>query len=131
MKKVTFVALLFFCTSAQAQNSDTRTGEHNDTEDSTRLAGHVYHVNFWGSIGITVGAELAILGAQQIKLNDKPDISDAEFNLIQSQSSLDQLNPIDRWALHIGLPSRDYTYIAVDYQILCAAAPLHSFWRTL
>ncbi len=127
MKKVVFITLLLFCTSVQAQNTDTSTGEHRehkDTEDTTRLAGHVYHVNFLGSVAITVGAELAILGVQQIKLTPKPEISDAEFNLIQSQPSLDQLNPIDRWALHIGLPSRDYTYIAVDYQILCAAAPL-------
>ena len=125
MKKVIFVVLLLLYSSLQAQNSTTSADDKpRDTEDSTRIAGHVYHVNFWGSVGITVGAELAILGAQQLKLNDKPEISDAEFNSIQSQPSLDQLNPIDRLALHMGLPSRDYTYIAADYQILCAAAPL-------
>ena len=125
MKKVFVAVLLIFCSRVQAQTSDTaRTHLYNDNGEPSQIGGHVYHVNFWGSLGITVGAELAILSVQQLAKSFNPEISNAEFDLIQSPTGRSQLNPIDRWALDIGRPSRNYTYIAVDYQTLCALAPL-------
>jgi membrane-associated phospholipid phosphatase len=123
MKKIFFIAIVLWYTSLSAQERDTSRTRH-DSEDTTRLTHHVYHVNFWGSTAITLGTELAILAAQLTPMHDKPDISNAEFDLVQSQPSLDQINPIDRLSLHIGVPAVDYTYTAADLQIVCAAAPL-------
>ena len=126
MKQVLIAVLLFLCSPAQAHDSDTARIKHAkpDREDTTRLEGHIYHVNFWGSAAIAVGAELAVLAAQISPLSDKPQITNGEFDYIQSQTSLTQINPIDRISLHIGLPTTNYNSLAADLQVLCAAAPL-------
>ena len=127
MKKVTFIALIFLYTSAQAQNPSTGKGEqkeHNDTEDSTRLAGHVYHVNLWGSIAITVGSELFILGVRSLPNHTAPDITNQEFDLAQSETGRAQINFIDAISLRIPRRSTDYSFPSADLQVACAAAPL-------
>jgi len=121
---VTFLIIILLCNSSHAQKAKPSKTEEPDTEDSTRIAGHVYHVNFWGSAAITVGAELGVLAAQIFPLHDKPLITNAEFDVLQSPTNLTLINPIDRISLHIGLPTVNYISLAADFQVLCAAAPL-------
>lgn len=131
MKKVIFIALIFLYTTAQAQNPSNGTDEqkeHRDTEDSTRLAGHVYHINFWGSVGLTVGTELFVLGVRTIPNHTTPDITNQEFDLAQSETGRSQINFIDAISLRIPRRSTDYSYPAQDLQIACAVAPMLLFF---
>ncbi len=126
--KITFLLLfiVFFCSSSQAQSNAQKPvikdNPTKDTEDSSRIIGHVYHVNFWGSLAIGVGGQAALLIAHTSAI--KPLITDQEFDAAQSPSSIASINGFDRWALNIGQPSRDYTYIAVGLQTALTALPL-------
>ena len=126
MKPILIAALLLLCSSVHAEDSDTVRVKHvkPDREDTTRLIGHVYHVNFWGSAAITVGAELGVLAAQIWPLSDKPPLTNAEFDNLQSPTNRSLVNPLDRISLRLGLPTVNYNFIAADFQVLCAAAPL-------
>ncbi|MEP7234415.1 MAG: phosphatase PAP2 family protein [Ignavibacteriota bacterium] len=126
MRNLLFMAILLFAASsfAQEQERDSATDAQAHGPDSSRIIGHVYHVNFWKSIAVTLGTELAILAVNTVPNHTAPEITDAEFNTLQSPTGKDQLNAIDRLSLKLGKPSVDYTWIAVDFQTLCAAAPL-------
>jgi hypothetical protein len=117
---ITFLTILFF-TSAQAQESGAP-----ELSDSSRIVGHVYHVNAWWSLALTVGGELANFAVQHTF--SKSDITNAEFDAAQSTSYENSINPLDRWVLNIGSPSVDYTWTAVGIQTACAAAPLALFF---
>jgi len=125
MKSIFFLLAFFVYTSAQAQKKIPPVNAADtvrDTDDSTRIKGHVYHVNFWGSLAIGVGGEAALLIAHTSAI--KPPIVDQEFDAAQLPSNIASINGFDRWVLKIGVPSRDYTYVAVGLQTVCAALPL-------
>ena len=120
MKKALFFLIIFLSSSALAQEKEI------NPEDSSRIKGHVYHVNVWGSLGFTVAGQLAILIAQ--KTFSKPEITAQEFDAAQLPSSVNSINVIDRWALRLGQPKTDFTWTAVAIQAACAAAPLTLFF---
>jgi hypothetical protein len=120
--KTTIFFIIFICTCAKAQTPVPKDSPGRDTEDSSRIIGHVYHVNAWGSIAITAVGEGAVIIAQH--LFSKPDITNAEFDVMQTDQAKQSLNVFDRWALRLGRPSVDYTWTAVGIQAVSAAAPL-------
>jgi membrane-associated phospholipid phosphatase len=123
MKTTLFLLIIFFYSSSIAQKTDTKA--HNsapDTEDSSRIIGHVYHVNAWASIGMFTAGELAVGIAQ--RLFSKPEITNQEFDAAQLPSSINSINVFDRWVLRMNVPTVDYTWTAVGIQAVCAAAPL-------
>jgi membrane-associated phospholipid phosphatase len=126
MKTLLSFLIIFFFSSSYAQKPKPSQSEKPDTEDSLRIAGHVYHVNAWASIGMFVGGELAVGVAQ--RYFSKPDITDQEFDAAQLPSSINSINVFDRWALRLNVPANDYSWTAVGIQIACAAAPLSLFF---
>jgi len=90
--------------------------------DSSRTVGHVYYVNAWTSLTLSIGGELAVLAGQHYF--SKPDITNQEFDAAQLPSSINSINALDRWALRLKVPTVDYTWTAVGIQAACSIAPL-------
>jgi membrane-associated phospholipid phosphatase len=126
MKNILSFLIIFIFSSSYAQTVSPTHKEKRDTEDSLRIAGHVYHVNAWASIGMFVGGELAVGVAQ--RYFSKPDITDQEFDAAQLPSSINSINVFDRWALHLKVPPNNYSWTAVGIQIVCAAMPFGLFF---
>jgi hypothetical protein len=129
MKTTLSVLFLLFSMTLHAQNfytAPTPNDDEHDHDDSSRIIGHVYHVNAWGSIGITVAGTAASLATYSF-INNKPDITNQEFDALQSQSSKDAINALDRISLNLSMPTVDYKWPAVGVQAVCAALPLTLF----
>ena len=133
MKVKIFLLIIFFYSSASAQNlftapspAPTPIPEARD-DDSSRIIGHVYHVNAWGSIGITAAGTLASLATYNF-INNKPDITNQEFDALQSDPIKHSLNALDRLSLNLHIPSTNYTWTAVAVQAVNAALPLTLFF---
>lgn len=120
MKTTFFLIIIFLFSTVKAQEKAM------DPDDSSRINGHMYHVNAWGSIGLTVGGQLGILIAQ--RYFSKPDITNQEFDAAQLPSNVNSINVVDRWALRLTVPTVDYTWTAVGIQGACAVAPLTLFF---
>jgi hypothetical protein len=127
MKTLAILLLILSSSPALSQNPDSvRPAPPDDSGDSSRVIGHVYHVNAWGSLALSVGGELANLVVQ--RTFSKPEITNAEFDAAQQASSENAINPLDRWVLHSTASTVDYTWTAVGIQAACAAAPLGLFF---
>jgi membrane-associated phospholipid phosphatase len=135
MKCSILLIVILFSVHANAQNFTTaplstptlQNASEHDNDDSSRIIGHVYHVNAWGSLGITLAGTAASLATYSF-INNKPDITDQEFDALQSQSNKDAMNALDRLSLKFSMPSTNYTWTAVGVQALCAGLPLTLFF---
>src|SRR5947208_9084015 len=109
MKITLSLFLLLFSVSSRAQNLLSIPSQNEaknasaDGEDSSRLVGHVYHVNAWGSIAITAAGTAASLATYSF-INNKPDITNQEFDALQLQSNKDAINALDRLSLNMKMP---------------------------
>ncbi len=122
VKTTFFLLTIFLCSTSNPQVPDPAPTHKSDSEDSSRIVGHVYHVNAWASIGLFTGGELAVLVAQHYF--SKPLITNQEFDAAQLPSSINSINVFDRWVLRMNVPTTDYTWTAVGIQTVCAALPL-------
>src|SRR2546423_4871389 len=113
MKAAIFLLVLCACFSAKAQTSPPV--KPDDQGDSSKIVGHVYHVNFWTSIAVTVGTGLATFAGSRLPRPDIIDISNQEFDAAQTAASENAINPLDRWSLRLGLNSFDYTNVAATF----------------
>ena len=120
MKITLSFLLIFLYSSAMAQDSLM------SHEDSLRTVGHVYYVNFWKSIATTaIGQTARYLGS---KTFTRPAITNAEFDLAQTQTSKDAINPLDRWVLNLKEPTTNLAPLSLQVQIIDAIVPLTLFF---
>ncbi len=122
MKYTLFLLIIFLYSSVNAQEASM------SHADSSRIFGHVYYVNAWTSIAISGGGGLLLLGARLSPYFGKTDISNQEFDALQSASGRSSLNALDRLALNLKVPTVDYTWTAVGIQIVCGIAPFSLFF---
>jgi hypothetical protein len=135
MKCSILLIVILFSVHANAQNFTAaplstptlQNASEHDNDDSSRIIGHVYHVNAWGSIAITAAGTAASLATYSF-INNKPDITRQEFDALRSESSRSSINAFDKWALNLSMPSIDYKWPAVGVQAVCAALPLTLFF---
>src|SRR3954469_12853245 len=115
MKTILAFFLFFASVSANAQDLLIDRSEHpgaypaerEDDDDSSRTSGtHVYNVSAWGSIGITAAGTLASI-ATLSTISGKPDITNQEFDMLQSPSNRGAINAFDRLSLHLSMPTVD------------------------
>src|SRR5689334_5541160 len=104
----TLALLLIFVYSSVYGQDATRTVVPNEKDDSSKVVGHIYHVNAWTSLALSIGGELANLIVQ--RTFSKPEITNAEFDAAQLPSTENSINPLDRWVLHTTASTVDYTW---------------------
>ena len=101
-KLLCFLTTLIFCVNA-----------YSSSVDSTKET-KIYHVNYYVTGVIIVGGMASDYFAIS-RIKNKPAISDAELQLLNSQDQRDLINPIDQWALRQNASDRDKYKKVSDY----------------